>query len=536
MSHSRLEEGQGESSKASAIPRRNLLKGMVAGGTLVAAGGAASACGNSGTTATTSSGSAVMPKRGGNLRVALTGGSSADTLDAAFEVTTLDVERLYALYNGVCRISFDARSVENDLAEEIEPNSTATEWTIRLRSGVTFHNGKDLTSEDVLFTFNRIMNPKKPGDGASVLKPVMKMQILDPLTLRLYMDAPYSTFPQSLCESQNFGIVPVGYDPQRPVGTGPFKYKSFTPGEQSVFTRNENYFKPGLPHLDELTIIDFADDESAMNAVVSNAADMFGEASPSLATEAQSSSLKTLTSLPGLWTPFTMRVDKPPFNDVRVRQAFRLIVDRPALIASSLDGFGTVGNDLFSPADPCYNRSLHRSQDLDEAKFLLKQAGQDGLTVQLNTANFAAGVVAAAQVFAQEAKGAGVTVNIANLPVSTFYGPDYLQWVFAQDFWGTSFYLSQVAQSMLVDSPFNETHWNDAQYTALYKEANATLNAAKRCQIINEMEQIDFQSGGYIIAAYNKILNVLSPRVNGLVAQASGLPLSTADIENVWLE
>jgi peptide/nickel transport system substrate-binding protein len=512
------------------------MKGMVAGGTLLATGGLVSACGAGSSTTTSSSPSAVTPKKGGNLRVALTGGSSSDTLDAAFEVTTLDVERLYALYNGICRISFNARGVENDLAEEIVPNSTATEWTIRLRPGVTFHNGKDLTAQDVVFTFQRILNPKRPGDGASVLKAITRMKILDALTLRLYMNAPYSTFPESLCESQNFGIVPVGYNPKRPVGTGPFKYKSFTPGQRSVFTRNENYFKSGLPHLDELTIIDFSDDTSAMNAVVSGVADMFGEASPTLASQAKSNSLKTMTSLPGLWTPFTMRVDKAPFNDVRVRKAFRLIVDRPALIATSLDGFARVGNDVFSPADPCYDSSLHRSQDLEQAKFLLKQAGHAGLAVVLNTATIASGVVEAAQVFKQQALGAGVTVSISDLPVSTFYGPNYLQWVFAQDFWGTSFYLSQAAQSMLADSPFNETHWNDPRYTALYKEGNATLDAGKRCEIINEMEKIDFQTGGYIIAGYNKILNILSPRVRGLVPQASGLPLSTADIEHVWLE
>jgi peptide/nickel transport system substrate-binding protein len=104
-----------------------------------------------------------------------------------------------------------------------------------------------------------------------------------------------------------------------------------------------------------------------------------------------------------------MRVDTPPFNDARVRQAFRLLVNRPELINLSLSGFGSVGNDVFSQWDPCYARNLHREQDISQAKFLLKQAGHENLTVQLVTADFATGVVQAAQVFAQQAKASGVT-------------------------------------------------------------------------------------------------------------------------------
>ncbi len=238
------------------------------------------------------------------------------------------------------------------------PNSNATEWTIRLIPTVTFHNGKEVTATDVEYTFNRIRNPKKPLDGASSLALVERFQIMDNHTLRVFMSAPYATFPEYLSASQEFRIVPVGYDPTRPVGTGPFKYESFTPGVRSVFTRNDNYFRQFAPYVDEVTIVDFADSASAMNAVTSDQIDLFAGAPSALLSTARNENLDTLVETLGFWTPFTMRVDQAPFDDVRVRQAFRLIVDRPALIEAAIGGLGVVGNDVFAPNDPDYDTSL----------------------------------------------------------------------------------------------------------------------------------------------------------------------------------
>jgi peptide/nickel transport system substrate-binding protein len=518
--------------------RRNVLRGALAGGAILASGALAAACGSSSPSASARpSAAAARPRRGGNLRVGMVGGSTSDTLDANKEVTQLDAVRIMALYNSLVRLDTNAQVV-NDLAEDMTPNADATVWIIKLKPGITFHNGKDLTADDVIFTFRRIANPKDPLDGATGLAPVdlAGLTALDPLTVKVPMTTPYASFPEQISAAYNFGVVPVGYNPARPVGTGPFMYHSFTPGTQSVFVRNPNFFKPGLPYLDELTIVDFYVDTSAFNALQSGQLDVYSQATLTLVKQVQASStFKALVSLPGQWTPFTMRVDTPPFNDARVRQAFRLLVNRPQLIDQSLAGFGSVGNDVFSQWDPCYARNLHREQDISQAKFLLKQAGHEHLAVQLVTADFAAGVVQAAQVFAQQAKAAGVTVSVNQVPVGTFYGPNYLHWPFAQDFWAYSPYLSQVAQGSLTKSPFNETHWNDPAYVALYNKANATVDPARRCKIIYQMETIDFASGGYIIASYNKQVDLMSNRVNGFVPAGTGVPLGNADWENAWL-
>jgi peptide/nickel transport system substrate-binding protein len=271
--------------------RRDVLRGALAGGAILATGGLA-ACGASSPSASpTPSASGPRPRRGGNLRVGILGGSTSDTLDANREVTQPDAIRIMALYNSLVRLDTKAQVV-NDLAAEMTPNKDATVWTVKLKPGITFHNGKDLTANDVIFTFRRIANPKAPLDGATGLAPVdlAGLKALDPLTVQVPMTTPYASFPEQISAAYNFGIVPVGYDPARPVGTGPFMYHSFTPGQQSVFVRNPHYFKPGLPHLDRLTIIDFSADTAAFNALQGGQVDVYSQATLSLVNQIKGSS------------------------------------------------------------------------------------------------------------------------------------------------------------------------------------------------------------------------------------------------------
>jgi peptide/nickel transport system substrate-binding protein len=521
--------------------RREALRLALGGG--AALGGAAllAACGggSSSTPAAATTGAAAgSPKRGGNLRVGMTGGTSADTLDADAPVTNMDTIRCIALYNGLVKLDLSGRNVVYDLAEEMTPSKDAKTWTVRLRPDVTFHNGKDLTADDVIYTILRVINPKSPMNEAAALSIVDTSQLkkLDSLTLQIVTNTPSAALPALISDWYNIGIVPVGYDPQKPVGTGPFKYQSFTPGQQSVFTRYENYFQPGAPYLDQLTIIDFEEDTAAFDAVQSGQIDVYASATLSLVSQVQSGgALKSIVSLPGQFTPFTMRVDQPPFNDVRVRQAFRLIVDRPALIEQSLSGYGAVGNDVFSQNDPVYDRALTRHQDIPQAKSLLRQAGQSDLSVELVTAPIAPGVVEAAEVFAQQASAAGVNVRLSKLTSTDFFGPNYLKWTFAQDYWGYNPYLSQVSQETLPNSEYNETHFDNPTYASLYQQANATLDAAQRAEICHEMELIDFDQGGLIIPSYNKQVDIVASNVQGIEPSGTGIPVGNASWESIWL-
>ena len=517
--------------------RRQFLRGVAAAGAAAGAGGLLAACGGSSSGATQHLDQASRSlRRGGNLKLGLTGGSSSDTLDPHKSLTYVNTSRLQSLYQPLVQLDAQAQ-VEYVLAESISPHGgSLSEWVIRLRPGVTFHDGKAFTASDVLFTFQRVYSNGFTGKFGLGPIDLANTRALDPHTVLVRLTKPFSSFAEQLAAFwYNLYIAPDGFSPAKPVGTGPFVYQSFTPGQRSVFTRNPHYWKSGLPYVDTLTIIDFSDNTTLQDAlstgVIQGAGALDG---PQIASLATSSGIKTVVSHSGEIIPFTMRVDQPPFNDVNVRQAMRLLVDRPQLIDSALDGYGVVANDLFSPYDPDFDRSLARPAqgDIQQAKFLLRKAGQEGLTVTLTTSAVATGTVAMATVLAAQAKAAGVTVKLSNVPAGTFFGPNYLKWTFAQDYYNYYPYLAQVAESMLKASPFNETHTDNARYASLYNQANATASPSLRKEIISEMQAFDFSEGGYIVPAYIDVLDAYSDKITGYTAGKVGQPLSNFDFEH----
>lgn len=520
------------------ITRRDFLRIAGTGALAATSGAVLGACGSSSSSPGTTTPAGTKPKRGGTLTAALIGGTSADTLDGNSPVETLDLCRVSQLYNTMVALDTNAQ-VQNVLVEEFTPNADATVWTMRLRSDVTFHNGKPMTADDLIFTLQRIANPKSPLAGASTIAPcdVFNMKKLDNLTVSLPCKAPYATFVESLAGYfLYFNIVPVGYDPKKPVGTGPWKFKEFTPGVSSTFVRNENYFEQPYPYFDELIINDFADETSQVNALESGAADVVNALSAaSIPVVHNSGNARTLISKGGGVTPFTMRVDLAPFNDVRVRQALRLCIDRPQMLATVFDGYGLIGNDISSIYDPEYDHSIpQRVQDIDQAKALLKAAGQEGLTVELVTADIAQGTLSAATVLAEQAKAAGITVNLRTTTVTEFYGKEYLTWGFAQDFWYYTPYFPQVVQAFLPTSPYNESHFNDPAYTRLYNEGTATLDAGKRADIAHEMQMIDYDQGGWIVPYYPPIIDGFLNNIQGVVPSLYGESLGNFGFYKMW--
>jgi peptide/nickel transport system substrate-binding protein len=317
-------------------------------------------------------------------------------------VTYTDTARQQSLYSALVQLGAQAQ-VEYVLAESITPeHGSPSQWVIRLRPGITFHDGRDLTADDVIYSFRRIISQRL--SGATGLGPVdlAGLRKLDKLTIGVAMKQPYASFPEQLAAFWYYlYIAPADFHPARPNGTGPFAYQSFTPGQQSVFTRNPHYFKAGLPYAETLTILDFADSVSLQNALTTGVIQGAGTLDGSqIAGLSGTPGVRTVISRAGSVTPFTMRVDQPPFSDVRVRQAMRLIVGRPQLIAAALSGHGTVASDVFAPFDPDYDRSWHRVQDLPQARFLLKQAGRSDLAVPLVTSAISTGTTQMATVLA----------------------------------------------------------------------------------------------------------------------------------------
>jgi peptide/nickel transport system substrate-binding protein len=527
--------GNGKPLSGSGLSRRKFLRGIAATGTAAGTGGLIAACTSSAPRAS-ATGSGAARKHGGDLKVGLSGSSGADTLDPHAGLTYLDAARAQALYQPLAQLNHQAQ-MELVLAEEITAK-TPSDWIVRLRPGVTFHDGRPLTARDVIYTFRRIKTGNKGGSfaGGDSLGPMDLggLKALDARTVQVPFSSPYATFLDQLAYWYYLNVIPDGFNPatQKPNGTGPFVYQSFTPQQRSVFTRNASFWEHGLPYVDMLTVIDFPDNTSLQDALTTGVIQAAGGFDgPEIAVLGAASGVRTIAARTGAITPFTMRVDQPPFSDVRVRQALRLLVNRPQLIDSALDGYGVAASDVFAPYDPDFDHSLHREQDIPQAKFLLKAAGQENLTVTLVTSAAATGMVATATVLAEQAQAAGVTIKLNNVPTATFFGQNYLSWTFSQDFYSYTPYLAQVAQSMLPASPFNETHTHSPTLSGLYQQANATLDPTVRKQICYEMQAFDFSQGGYIIPAFIDALDAYSTSITGYSASAVGQPLSLMDFE-----
>ncbi len=519
------------------LSRRDLLRLIGAGALAASVPAALAACGSTADPAGATGGAGGVAKKGGRLRVGIVGGSAKDSLNAHNPVTHPDECRAIQLYDTLATYNSDFR-VELALAEEITPSPDARTWTIRLKQGVEFHNGKTVSAEDVAYTIKRIIDKDDPQAGASGFAAVDPngISVVDPLTVKLVLGTADAALLDQFAQYQN-GIVPVGYDPKQPVGAGPFKFSSFQPGQQSVFARNPNYWRKDEPHLDEVVIIDFPDDTARVNALISKQVDAISQLPLGQINVVKADpNLKVLDSPSGAWLPFTMRVDRPPFNDVRVRQAFRLVVDRDQMVRQVLGGHGTVANDLYGRFDPAYDSDLpQRKLDIAQAKALLKQAGKENLTVELVTSEVAAGVVEAAQVFANQAKAAGITVNVRKVDPGEFYGDNYLKWDFAQDFWFSRGYLPQTAQGSMPDAPYNETHWADPTFVNLIRQARQTVDEKTRDGLLKQAQKIEYDSGGYIIWGFNNQVDAYHNNVGGLVPDKTGIPLNYYGFRKAWL-
>lgn len=422
------------------------------------------------------------------------------------------------------------------VAQSLTSSPDARTWTAVLRDGVAFHDGRPVTPADVVATFKRIMDPTDPKSGAAGLTMLGEVVPSGDRMVEFRLTAPNAGF-DDLLGQYSLGIVPADFDVKKPIGTGPFKAGEFTAGLQSSFTRNEHYWRPGQPYLDELVLINFAEDDARINALLSSQVDAIDQVPVALIDVLRSDPrIRVLTADTGTWLPFTMRVDRPPFDDVRVRQALRLVVDREQMINQVLSGQGRLGNDLYAPFDPVYAKQLpQRQQDIAAAKKLLAEAGHPNLDIELVTAPIQAGAVEAAQVFQQQAKSAGVNVRIRKLDTTTFYGENYLSWDFAQDFWYTRNYLPQVAAGSLPKAPYNESHWNDPEFTDLVTRASATVDPQARTELLQQAQKIEYERGGLIIWGFVDQVDAYQVYVAGLLPDRTGISLSGYQFRQVWL-
>jgi peptide/nickel transport system substrate-binding protein len=517
------------------ITRKQFLGGAAAAGAFFAAPGLLTACGKASTTSNSTASSS--PRKGGRLRVAMVGGGAAETMDPNAGVANIDSARAGALFGTLTYLKPDS-NIEMFLADSFEPNADATVWTVRLRKGPLWSDGTPLVADDLIWTLNRLGSPSAWFFGASVVAAIdlKAMRKLDERTVRIPLHQPIAEFPFQFW-TQQMAVIKNGQKSfEKPITMGPFNYVSFTPGQSSVFKANPDYWQQPLPYVDELELISMPDPGARLGALLGGQVDAIDQLTYEQA-KAQGSggSIRVLNCKGSNMVPIYMAVDLAPFTDVRVRQAMRLIADRPQLIESAQQGFGEVGNDLYGKGLLNYDDQLpQRAQDIEQAKSLLAAAGQADLKVALYTSQVAPGMLESATVFAQQAKAAGVTISVNKEPTDSYFGVKYLKQNFAQSQWLTIPIFSQYAQSLAPGAPYNETHWNDPAWTALWTDAIGELDEAKRKDKYLELQKILYDGGGYLVWGFYPSLDGLANNVQGVVPNPAN-ELANFQFQSWWL-
>ena len=490
-----------------------------------------------GTDAAPATEAAAPAKAGGILRVGTLGGAN-DIIDGQHIVGKSDIVRQVTGWEPL--MSFSPEFVPeytNGLAKDVTAKA-ADEFVVTLKDGIKFSNGNPVTADDVVYSFTRMLDKDLNVYGGSVLRGKLEpagVTKVDDQTINFKLTQGVSNFKEALC-AYVCAIVPVGYarfdgDPTTQIGTGPYALKEFEIGKQSVHVKNEFYWDEGKPHFDEVHIIDLADSDALINALLADQIDVAGDIpSASVATVQGTDGYKVLNSSGGSWLTIVMAVDQEPFTDVRVRQAMRLIVDRDAMVEQVMAGYGRVANDLYAPLDAAYlgDTVPQRTRDIEGAKKLLADAGKSDLTIDLFAPNDTAGLPEMIQLFAENAKDAGITVNAQVLDGGTYWGDEYLKRTFAVDYWGTRNFLLQVAAGSLKDtSPYPGDHWppEGSTFLADYNAALAETDDTKRKVITDKMQTELYEDGGLIIPFFQNLLDAYSTKVQGLEERPNTLNL-----------
>ncbi len=328
--------------------------------------------------------------------------------------------RVDLLYNKLVRHNENLEIVP-DLAEDIEIPNNVT-YIFNLRKGVKFHNGQEMTADDVVFSLNRILDTKTASPGRSYLTTVTKIEKLSAYSVKVTLEAPLASFLEGLA-SNNCAIVSkaaveqYGNLQKNVVGTGPFMLKEWTPDNSMTLVKNPDYFEKGAPYLDKIIFRIIPEQASLLAGVKSGTLDMATINDGSTIMLAKRDSNLVVMQKPGVNVrTFGFNVTHKPFDDERVRQAISLAIDRSEVVAVAEFGMGMASGPIPVAATQWalpLSKIPYSTPDYAKAKALLAQAGfPNGFTFKIVTANSYEGGLSVAQVIQNQLKKIGVTAEL----------------------------------------------------------------------------------------------------------------------------
>ncbi|MFP1632565.1 ABC transporter substrate-binding protein [Zhengella sp. ZM62] len=459
------------------------------------------------------------PKKGGTLRVAKGHGATTDKLDPATYENGFMTALSYGTHGFLTGFARDG-SIEPQVAESWEPSPDAKTWRFRIRKGVTFHNGKTVTPDDVATSINYHRGEKSTSAAKPLLSAITDIKV-DGDDVVFTLDAGSADFPAVFAD-YHLAILPPGDDRgvdwKSGIGCGPYRLANFDPGVSASFERNKDDWNQDRGFFDAIELLSIIDVNARTTALISgdvHAADRLDlktigllERNPKL----------TIHSVAGnQHYTFAMSTNKDPFTDVHVRRAMKYAVNREELVEKILFGYGSVGNDHpIGRGQRYFNDEMTQTAyDPDKAKFHLKQAGLDSLDVTLSAAEAAfAGAVDAAVLYQNSAKPAGINLKVNRMPNDGYWADVWMKHPFSAVYWsGRAVEDAMFSTAYASGVAWNDTFWDNARFNELLVKARAELDEEKRRQMYYEMQVILNEDGGAIIPMFANWVFATGPEV-----------------------
>lgn len=447
---------------------------------------------------------AENPTTGGRLNLGLL--VEPPALDPFHQAADARIRVTVLLYQG---LFYEAPSgmAEPLLAESYEVSEDNTVYTIKLRPGVTFHDGSEMTAEDVVYSYNYIRNPDNGSPGAGDFAMITDITEVDPRTVEIRLSGPNSSILMTLGNKYG-GVVPAGFfdDPTakdrmnaESVGTGPFKLVEFVPNSHIILDRNEAYWEEGMPYLDGIDMAVLPNSASMLVALTNGRIDLVALNRPQDVEQVSGVEGVQVESWPSLGqASIDLGQETPPLDDLRVRQAISLAIDKAEIMRASIGERGVVLGTIPAGLQEQWGLPLDQvpmqGPDIEQAKALLAEAGMtDSVTLNLTTINGYDWMDAAAVTLREQLAKAGITVEIQRVDLGVWINN------FRSSQMGFTFndWASQPDPNLLFYRHFHAKpdgadfrNWNNAEASALLDQGRAALTPEERKPIYQEFQRV----------------------------------------------
>lgn len=424
------------------------------------------------------------------------------------------------------------------LAESWAPNDDGTVWTFKLRQNVKFHNGKAMTADDVVATFDRLSDPEMGSNALSVFTGLLSKggtRKIDDHTVEFHLEVPNGSFPYAVSSDNYNSIIipaefPEDYEASM-IGTGPFKLEAYTPKLGASFVRNPDYW--GTPALPDRVEVQFFDDyQPQILALQGGQIDVIQQIPLLQAIGLLNDPSASVMSVPSAsHTQLHMRTDMDPFKDKRVRQAIAMTLDRPKIIAGLFRGKAQLGNDSpFMPAFPSTDPSVpQRQQDLAKAKELMEAAGVGaGFQTTLTTEKYLE-IPDYAVLIQNAVKEIGIDLQLNIMDQGAYYGdavPGSSPWL--DSTMGITDYGHRGVPNVLLQAPlmstgsWNSAHFNNPQYDSLVTSFIGTLDLEAQRSIAGQIQTLLLDETPVIFSYFFDTLAVTRAGMTGVTALPMG--------------